>query len=70
MKDAPLLRAIKAAGGVNALAKALDVSSQTISQWKRCPPTRCRDVEAATGVTRYQLRPDIYGAAPPCKRAA
>lgn len=68
MKDAPLALAIEKAGGVAALAKALNVSSQNISQWRRCPPGRCLDVEALTGVSRHELRPDIYG--PPADQAA
>jgi DNA-binding transcriptional regulator YdaS (Cro superfamily) len=29
-------------------------------QWKRVPPTRVLAVEAATGVPKELLRPDLY----------
>ena len=51
-------------GGVSALATALGVSRQAVSQWSRCPPSQVRMIEKLTGVTRYELRPDIYGSAP------
>lgn len=70
MKDTPLVKAIQKAGGVAAFAKALGVSSQNISQWRRCPPGRCLEVEALTGVSRHDLRPDIYGEKPSRKKAA
>jgi DNA-binding transcriptional regulator YdaS (Cro superfamily) len=64
-RDVALQHAIEAAGGVVALARLLKMNKQAVSQWRRCPPKRVRDVEAATGgvVTRYRLRPDIYGRA-------
>jgi len=54
-------KAKEIAGGPVALAKALgNVSSQAVSQWKRVPAERVLDVERATGVQRYELRPDLY----------
>lgn len=49
--------------GSCAAARALNVSAQAVSQWERCPPHRCIQLEHATcrRVTRYQLRPDIFG---------
>jgi len=66
MRDAALLRAIEAAGGTAALAKALNLSSQAISQWARVPAERVLEVERATAgaVSRYELRPDVYGGQP------
>jgi DNA-binding transcriptional regulator YdaS (Cro superfamily) len=63
-----LKRAIEAAGGVSALAAAINASPQTVINWrnrKRVPPERCADIERATGgaVTRHELRPDIFGEA-------
>ncbi|WP_176085740.1 Cro/CI family transcriptional regulator [Martelella sp. HB161492] len=53
------------AGGPAALAKALGgVSCQAVSQWKRVPVGRVLAVEALTGLSRYALRPDIFGSAP------
>src|SRR6187402_2139529 len=65
MRDEALERAITEAGGVAALARAINVTSQAISQWERVPAERTIAVEQATGgkVTRHQLRPDLYPAA-------
>lgn len=67
----PLDLAKAAAGGGVALALALShsgerISSQAISQWKRVPAERVLEVERLTGVSRYDLRPDVYGP-PPAK---
>ena len=65
MRDEALKRAIECAGGTAKLARALGIKPQAISQWTRVPAERVLDVERATAakVTRYELRPDIYGAA-------
>ena len=62
-RDVALQHAIKAAGGVSALARALGMNKQAVSAWRRCPPLRASAVEAATGgvVTRERLRPDVFG---------
>lgn len=59
-----LERAIAAAGGQAALGRALGVSQPTIHDWlhgtKRVPAERVLAVEEASGVSRHELRPDIY----------
>ena len=51
-------------------AQDLGVSKAAVSHWRhnryRVPADRCIDVERATGgaVTRYDLRPDVFGPAP------
>jgi len=56
-----LKAAIKAGGGPGHLAKTLgNLSSQAISQWKEIPVRKVLEVEAATGISRHDLRPDIY----------
>ena len=55
-----LKRAIKAAGGVAPLASRLGLTVQAVSQWERVPPLRVIAVERFTGVSRSQLRPDLY----------
>ncbi len=64
MEDA-LARAIKLAGGPAAVGRLFGISSQAVSQWRRCPPERVRGLCAATGrqVTEAELRPDLYDAA-------
>jgi len=50
------------AGGPAALAKALGgLSSQAVSQWKKVPAERVLDVERVTGISRHELRPDVFG---------
>lgn len=58
------LKAVEAAGGTIALGKALGITRQAVEQWHTVPPERVLDVERLSGISRYDLRPDIYGAAP------
>jgi DNA-binding transcriptional regulator YdaS (Cro superfamily) len=65
----PLDRAIAAVGGASALARALGLPwASTVTNWaaRGVPADRCLPIERATGgaVTRYDLRPDIFGDAP------
>jgi DNA-binding transcriptional regulator YdaS (Cro superfamily) len=65
-----LRKAIDNAGGQTALARALGLKSQgSISNWllrdKRVPAERVLEVERATGVSRHDLRPDLYPREPP-----
>lgn len=59
-----LATAAKNVGGSTKLATLLGITASAVSQWDRVPAERVLDVEAATGVSRYQLRPDIYGEQP------
>lgn len=53
-------RAAAIAGGWGKLAGFIGVTPQAISQWKRVPSARVLAVERATGVSRSDLRPDLY----------
>ena len=55
-------RAKAVVGGNTGLSRALDsaISPQAISQWKQVPAERVLDVERATGISRHDLRPDLY----------
>lgn len=55
-----LERAIKAVGGPAALGKQVGVSAQAVCQWDEVPPLRVLAVERASGVSRHELRPDLY----------
>lgn len=52
------------------LARRLNLTPATVNQWvqgsRPVPPERCRAIEDATrgAVTRYDLRPDIFGPPP------
>jgi hypothetical protein len=61
MRDTGLEQAIRAAGGVGALAHKIGISQPSVSNWSRVPAERVVSVEAVTGVTRAILRPDLFG---------
>lgn len=66
MNENPLEKAVSKVG-VYRLAMAIGVKHPTIHSWLRAgrvPAERVLAVEAATGVSRYDLRPDVYGPAP------
>lgn len=60
----PIERAIAVAGGASALSRRLSITPQAVLQWKECPPNRVLEVERLTGISRHDLRPDIFGPAP------
>jgi TorA maturation chaperone TorD len=64
MRDEGLDEAIRVAGGVGALARKIGISQPSVSNWARIPAERVLSVEAATGVSRTILRPDLYGNGP------
>jgi TorA maturation chaperone TorD len=61
MRDAGLEQAIKAAGGVASLARAIGIAQPSVSAWSRIPADRVLAIESLTRVHRYILRPDLYG---------
>jgi DNA-binding transcriptional regulator YdaS (Cro superfamily) len=69
LRDPGLTEALERAQTARRLAELLSdmgdpISVQAVAKWERCPSARCLDVERATGVSRYRLRPDIYGEEP------
>jgi len=64
MRDVGLDEAIRVAGGVGALARKIGISQPSVSNWSRIPAERVLSVEAATGVSRAILRPDLYAEHP------
>jgi TorA maturation chaperone TorD len=61
MRDQGLDQAIRAAGGITELARRIGISQPSVSNWDRIPAERVLAVEAATGVARSLLRPDLFG---------
>jgi TorA maturation chaperone TorD len=61
MRDQGLEEAIRAAGSVTELARRIGISQPSVSNWERVPAERVLSVEAATGVARSLLRPDLFG---------
>jgi TorA maturation chaperone TorD len=61
MRDPGLDEAIRAAGGITELARRLGISQPSVSNWERVPAERVLPVEAATGISRGVLRPDLFG---------
>jgi TorA maturation chaperone TorD len=60
VRDAGLVLAIDAAGGVAQLARKIGIAQPSVSNWSTVPAQRVIAVEAATGVPRKLLRPDLY----------
>lgn len=61
--------AISLMGGCSRAAAELGVVQSAVSNWRargRAPAAHCLAIERATdgAVTRYELRPDVFGPAP------
>ena len=62
--------AIVLAGGSVKIASTLigrdgkPLSRQAVDQWSVVPPRHVLRVEELTGISRYRLRPDLYGPEP------
>lgn len=60
----PLSKAVSVAGGQLALAKKIGTSQPRVWNWlhrdDRIPAEFVLPIERATGVSRHELRPDLY----------
>lgn len=74
MDNTPIERAVAIAGGQSALARLLSSDTKTVKQghvwaWiyrdQRVPAEYVLLIEAQTGVSRHELRPDVFGPLPP-----
>lgn len=54
-------RVLGKAGGVNALARQLGISSAAVAVWKRVPAARVAAVARITGLPAAEIRPDLAG---------
>jgi DNA-binding transcriptional regulator YdaS (Cro superfamily) len=74
MKTSALARACEAVGGQAALGRKIGRKQSTIWNWLKngIPADQCPAIEQATdgAVTRYDLRPDVFGEAPKKRTAA
>ena len=52
-----------------ALADGLNISPGAVSQWDRVPAERVLEIERLTGISRHDLRPDVFGPPPDIKVA-
>lgn len=69
--DTPLAEAVRRVGSQSAFGRLIGKRQSTVHEWLRdCRPLPAEHVlavEAATGISRHELRPDIY---PPESRTA
>lgn len=65
MADPGVEEAIRAVGGITELARRIGISQPSVSNWSRVPAERVIAVEAATGIARAVLRPDLHEPASP-----
>jgi TorA maturation chaperone TorD len=59
-RDPGLEEAIRAAGGIGALARGLGITQPSVSSWRQIPAARVLEIEALTGISRAVLRPDLH----------
>lgn len=61
----PTVRAFRLLGGAPAIRDRFGISLQAAHKWQaQIPPKRVLEVERLTGVSKHDLRPDIFGPAP------
>ena len=76
MSNESIVLAVECVGSQSTLAQKLNVSPQFVSQLasgsRPVPATLAPKIEEATKgtVTRYDLRPDVFGSAPPAQQVA
>lgn len=63
MTTSAIIEACKKAGSQSALSRVLGCTPQAVQRMcatGRVPAERVLEIEKATGVSRHELRPDIY----------
>lgn len=61
---------VRLAEALTELDRERKLTSQAISQWQKVPAGRVLQVEGLTGLSRHELRPDVFGDAPKKEQAA
>jgi hypothetical protein len=64
-EDKLMAAAIKAAGGLRALSRALGIRREIIAQWQRVPAELLQVVAKVTGLPQHVLRPDLFDVSAP-----
>ena len=66
-----LERILDLLGGYAAVGRSLEITTSAVHQWRKVPAEHCLTLEVATQgqVTRYEMRPDIFGPAPDSEAA-
>lgn len=68
MDTTPIQKAIDLAGTQAALARAIGAAPAFVNQWvtgrRPVAPKYARAIEETFGVSRHELRPDVFGPAP------
>lgn len=71
--SSPVERVIHDLGGVTKAASALGIGNPSVvANWRlrrRVPAERVLDIERVTGISRHELRPDIFGPSPEKEQA-
>jgi DNA-binding transcriptional regulator YdaS (Cro superfamily) len=52
--------AAEKAGGVVSLARALGIKHTSLYSWRRVPAERVLDFERISGISRHEIRPDVF----------
>lgn len=47
-------------GGISELARRLGITHPALYHWPRVPANRVLQIEKLTGISRHDMRPDIY----------
>lgn len=57
-------QAVGKLGSQTLVARRIGVTRQAMAQWSRVPAEHVLMMEKISGVSRYELRPDVYGSPP------
>ncbi|WP_415507195.1 transcriptional regulator [Acetobacter sp.] len=70
MMNERVKKAVEAAGGATKLANALGIRAPSIYSWKDIPPRRVSAISRITGISKADLRPDMFSDYPSVQEKA